>query len=1097
MLDTTHLGARLLAICFALSALFTTACGRGSLTACTRDRDCPSPQTCQASVCVNSGCGVGASTCIDDSACGSGQRCASGCCVAGTPGTCARDSDCQGRTGTPVCDTSTSSCVPCLVASDCGPGRVCTNKTCVGQAGCYSSADCKDTSKPLCDVASRSCVQCLSAADCSDHLTPNCDATHTCVGDLACQSDNDCKAPTGRCNTSNGACVACLTNRDCTNGVETVCNGDNICVRPAASTCTVDADCASNPDQPHCLPGNGTTVPGTCVACTSPDQCQPGQDCAHDNTCQKIVCASDDDCVNPATPKCDTTASNCVACLGDGDCPNGSTCQADHTCQAQTNACKKDDDCASNVSAPHCKVASSGTNVCVACRNPGDCGAGVTCPNDCGAQAVCTLSNTCLSIACASDNDCTQPTRPHCKGGGSSATGVCVACTTAAQCGAGERCTSDNQCVPVCTAASEAQDCPTNTPKCKESPAGNSCVQCLTNAQCSGATPTCSATNTCIPTPQTGCQSDNDCPAGQHKCDTSVSPHACVQCLSTPDCTNGDLCTNKTCAPPPLGGLGEQCRTDNSCDSGLICVDEGGANPVCRLLCDPNTATSCASVPGSVCEWYAFDDSNTFYGFCEGKNGHGALGAACDPTQFDSCEWNLLCAPTTASTGVCAALCKPGTACASGVCNSIVGALDADGNALAMGYCGANSTWGHACVSDTSSGGPDCGDALSKAGVNGLYCTPTTLLAEEPATNVVATCAYTPQVTSATGGANDSCVQHGGNDCRTGVCLSGPGTCFAGCQFNADCTRDSGSYCFDVGFFTDVAESFVGSCEPTCLADFSCAAVPGTSCQPQPTHGGNSWRAVCGLVAGSGKAGARCSGSSDCASGVCLTASIFESIALGQSLDLADTDGLCLGSCTQQSDCVGSGTVCNTSFALPMTPLDTGDLAVFGRPNPGICSGTSCTTDANCAGFSADTSTPRVCAPYKIESVASNDSIKKCTADSDCTGQGTGIQAICNTTANNDNPGGVYGTNAGIYGPNGRCRAITWGLHCAPSLGATLGGPGASCSAGADCRTGRCIKSSTGSTYCFGGCSADTDCLNGTHCKTGTFLGLTSKYCAP
>lgn len=1088
----------------ALAALWLTlsACGSGRLTACARDRDCPVPQTCEGGVCVNSGCGVGAPTCVDDSACARGQHCAAGCCVAGQPGTCARDADCASQADTPVCDTVRSACVACVSARDCGPGRLCTGNACVGQPGCYSAADCRDPAKAACDVATRTCVECLSANDCQDPVKHNCDATHTCVGDPKCTSDAGCRAPTPRCEKASGACVTCLANADC--AAPLVCSTGHICVQPAATTCVSDEDCASNPDGSHCKPGTATT-PGKCVACTAPEHCAPGKGCAADGTCVAIVCAKDADCTNPATPRCDLIPKACVACLTSADCPGGGLCKADRTCEAPAASCKKDDDCAADVGRPHCRLAGTATNSCVECRNAGECGAGVTCPDDCGAQGLCTAANTCVSIACKDDADCTLPARPHCKGGGTSATGVCVECTGSAQCGAGRKCVAD-ACVPICTAATAATDCAAPTPKCKESPNGNACVQCLANADCAGATPVCSASNTCIAPPPTGCTGDAQCPAGAKRCDTSVTPHVCVQCLASGDCALGDVCdlSTKTCKPPPVGGEGQACRADFSCNSGLICVDEGGQSPVCRLVCDPTAAGNpCAAVnAGYVCEWYEFDAGKNLYGFCEPKNGHAALGQACDPRRIDSCEWNLFCAAKSATTGTCASLCKPGgAACGSGVCNTVLGALDASGGQLLMGWCGTASKWGKACTTDTASAGPDCGDALSLAGSGGLFCAPATLPAEVPSTHVAAVCAYTPSSTTAVGGANDSCTLRGGNDCRTGVCLSGSATCFSGCHYNADCTRDGGDKCFDVDFVTTQAVSSLGSCVPTCRDDADCPALAGgggRSCQPRPNHGGNSWQAVCDAVAGPGKAGTRCTAGSDCASGVCVTGATLQSIALAQAVPgFTATDGFCLGACLPSvaADCGAAGTTCRVDAALPLTPLDTGDLGALGKPNPGVCWGATCGTDANCAGFSADAATPRVCAPYKVTKAASNDTVKKCTADADCAGS-TSWQALCNTASNNPNPGGAYGTSAGIYGPNGRCRTVTWALQCAPSLGGAKAGPGGACTTSTDCKTGHCVTLGTAK-YCFGGCSTDADCLNGTRCRTGTYLGLPDKHCAP
>ena len=111
-------------------------------------------------------------------------------------------------------------------------------------------------------------------------------------------------------------------------------------------------------------------------------------------------------------------------------------------------------------------------------------------------------------------------------------------------------------------------------------------------------------------------------------------------------------------------------------------------------------------------------------------------------------------------------------------------------------------------------------------------------------------------------------------------------------------------------------------------------------------------------------------------------------------------------------------------------------------------------------------------------------SLENATCNSSC--------AICNDSTNNPNPGGL--TNAGIFGPNGKCRAVSWALECAPSLGAAKLGPGAACTTSDQCKTGHCL---TPGGYCFGGCTASTDCLNGTTCKSASYLGMTVNFCQP
>ena len=1065
------------ALLFVVLAL--AACGGSRNQICGSSADCPAPLTCQAGQCVSSGFCVGSSSCAQDSQCGSGLHCANGCCVPGTSGSCARDADCSAHPTTPVCDTAHETCVACLSASDCGAGKLCQNQACVALKGCGQNSDCTDATAPVCDVAHRACVQCLKQGDCTSPALPVCDGTHQCVAGSQCTADPQCSKPTPRCQVSSGHCVACLTNVDCPQPL--VCDPKQlVCLQPAATGCTVDKDCASNPAAPHCKPAASG---GSCVACTADGQCPAGQICdVATNACAVKQCGVDTDCASP-TPRCDLgdTPHLCVACLASADCPNGGTCQPDHTCQAPANFCNVDQDCATNVAGPHCKTAA---HSCVACLTATDCGAGKT----------CTAQNTCVTATCTADGDCSAlPKTPHCN----TASGSCVQCTTAAQCGAGFRCDSF-VCKPVCTAATQAQDCSVPTPVCKESAAGNACVQCVQSSDCTGGQ-ICSNNNVCV-TPQLGCPA-TACPPTTPVCNTNVSPGSCVQCLANSDCRNGAGCDPAALTCTQTGAEGEICGVGDACNAGLLCINEGGANgAVCRVQCNPY-APSCAST--KVCSWIGFDPSGAFIGDCIAPNGKAHLGAACDPRLFDSCEWNLLCAPTTSTTGVCAAVCDPTKAtCGSGTCNGIIAA----GGPLSFGYCGPASKWGKSCTTDTSAGGPDCGDALSKAGTTGLYCAPSFLIADQPPlANVLPICSYTPVATTAKGGANASCAANFENDCRTGACLrDGPLTCFSGCATDADCARDGGNFCFDTNFATSAQPNDVPSCAPTCRADADCAALGsgglGRTCAPLPTRGGSSWQASCKPVAGTGKPGVKCRGDSDCETGKCITAATIEGIELGLSVaGFSATDGFCFGACQTASDCATPGTACDPYVALPLAPRDTGDKGVAGWPNYAVCwPQAGCLSNADCAGFSLDSATPRVCAPYKLSERLSTDGAASCKLDTDCPSDlFSGAAGICNSTVNNPNPAQAFGSNAGIYGPNGKCRAVSWALECAPSLGAVKGKPGVACTHNADCQTGHCIGVAGGASVCFGGCVTSADCATGSTCKSTTYLGMSVSACLP
>ena len=859
----------------------------------------------------------------------------------------------------------------------------------------------------------------------------------------------------------------------------------NVCLSPSATTCTKEQDCASNSAAPHCQPGP-SGKPGTCVACLDDTQCAAGEFCTAQNACAPRQCLGDTDCAVP-TLRClvGRTPQVCVACLASADCPNGGTCQPDHTCVAATG-------CAHcQPPTPECNTAS---NTCVACVSP----------KDCAASETCTPQNTCVSTKCTSDNACASlPATPHCD----TVAGACVQCVSDGQCPAGDKC-AGNSCQPVCTTVTQGRDCAAPAPICRVSPFP-ACVQCVASADCPSGQ-VCTSSNTCV-VQTTGCTSNASCPPATPVC---VAPN-CVQCAASADCTNGQGCDTTAHTCTLTGGSGQICGPGQTCGAGLLCIDEGGAHgPVCRPSCNPYAA-ACAA--GTVCSWIGFDKTGAFEGYCSAPNGHALLGAACNPAAADSCEWNLICAPTSATAGVCRSICDP-AASNSCVCNAVVGAVSATGAQEKFGYCGPASKWGQACVSDTPSptgSAGDCGVAVTANPGPGsglaLYCSPSYLPAQSPQANILGICSFTPAVATAIGGAGDSCAAHTNSDCRTGVCLSdGPVTCFAGCNPTADCTRDGAAttvYCFDLNFQTPYQSNLVASCEPTCRNDADCAALGsgglGRACDPQPTHNGSSWRAACAPVRGAVKPGAQCKAGSDCESGVCVTAATLQNLELGQTLTgFTASDGFCLGSASAAADCAtNGGTGLSSNAALPLSPQN-GDQGVMGSPHPGLCWPLTCTRDSECIGLSKDPGTPRVCAPYQVLGVSSSgiplsstDNAASCTSDANCT---TVAPYTCNLAANNPNPGGVYGANAGIYGPNGKCRELSWALECAPSLGAAKLGPGAACTFSTDCKTGHClIPGGGGSSYCFGGCATDGDCLGGTHCRSSSYLGITTAFCQP
>jgi len=147
----------------------------------------------------------------------------------------------------------------------------------------------------------------------------------------------------------------------------------------------------------------------------------------------------------------------------------------------------------------------------------------------CAQDAGCPLSSLhCLAgacVACYEDQHCTQAGFPRCD----MALHRCVACGAASDCAASQTCKSE-RCVTLCSAG-----CPASAPRCDDSVCGecdtddgalcpsatashcyqHSCVACLVDGDCGGATPRCDAvTKSCVQ-----CQTDPDCPSGAPFCD--------------------------------------------------------------------------------------------------------------------------------------------------------------------------------------------------------------------------------------------------------------------------------------------------------------------------------------------------------------------------------------------------------------------------------------------------------------------------------------------------------------------------------------------------------------------------------------------------
>jgi Cys-rich repeat protein len=320
----------------------------------------------------------------------------------------------------------------------------------------------------------------------------------------------------------------------------------------------------------------------------------------------ELGCSQGGNC--PFGLQCLTATNLCVRCLADDDCPNRNICE-DNDC---VPGCRVDDDCGngrlcvSNACVTGCTVMPNScppAQVCDPSLGPaGQCRPGCNSAADCGDQNQFTcVQNQCVGN-CQNDDECNRSS--ICE------MGACVpGCRPPEKtCGDGFYCTStaSNQAGQCLRGCDTDDDCggvenicnvPTHT-----------CVECLSNMDCTlggNVMATCdTATSTCQITCQSG-QFDL-CRALGFFCDeTSMT---CVGCTSTDDCDAFESCTANRCVPNNNLPLCAPCDTDEQCGGAAdLCVTRqfnGRSERVCGTDCASGQAcpsgTACLQVGGGT-----------------------------------------------------------------------------------------------------------------------------------------------------------------------------------------------------------------------------------------------------------------------------------------------------------------------------------------------------------------------------------------------------------------------------------------------------------------------------------------------------------------
>ena len=650
---------------------------------------------------------------------------------------------------------------------------------------------------------------------------------------LACNIGADCTS--GFC--LGDVCVSC-TNREKDGDESDVdCGGLTCDACDDAEACIIDGDCASG----SCVGETGSKV---CVSCSNGEQdgTESGEDCGGaqcDRTCSVgDFCFNNDDCSSNRCSRQSPPAGTCLSPTPDVTCADGAqgeqeTCEdgGGVECVAVGQLCADDASCARGAD---CTSGLCYEEVCVSCSNGAQDGDETG--EDCGG-ATCSPCDD--GLACSTNDDCTS---------GSCIASLCVSCSNevmdgdevAMDCGfqaCGVGCATDATCVVNadclsgnCVAGSPSSTCrrPAPDATCADGVQGEleTCVD-GGGAECVGVGQLCSAATALSCTATTGASEDEATACGEvTELDDDTACVALTNCAYTADaageaCVRGSDCESGSCRE-------EVCI---SCTNGVKDGDESDVD------CGGATCEGC----GEECNNPGFI-SNCRCGLeSDCRSGH--------------------CQPFGIGVGIC-------VSCNNGVRDGIES--DVDCGHVCDNQCGD----GLVCMDrndDCASG--DCRDGRCYTETASDTC-------QDGAMGQLETCvdgggaACTPLGYGCGDGA--SCEQ--GSDCTSGLCfrdsdaeLEVPrGTCYSctneesdGPESGVDCGGGTCPTCADGGGCIEAAD-----CQSSSCVDGTCV-----SCSNGETDGGES-DVDCGAGCPDSLCGidSLCTGSTDCASGNCVTA---------------------------------------------------------------------------------------------------------------------------------------------------------------------------------------------------------------------------------
>lgn len=804
----------------------------GTAVVCPEGEQCD-PADGQCKACLNNG------HCNDNNGC-TDDTCNAGACVY-TPNSllcddglfCTLTDVCSGGictgSGDPcpeqLCNDVTNACVQCLAASDCQDDNVCTDNICnngaceflPNTASCSDglhcngaevcgSGSCQAGTPPNCsDGIPCTTDTCNETTDSCDHTPVNsaCDDGLFCTGVETCHATLGCVAGTppvcddgvpctvDTCDVGTDACLFTPDDDFCDD--DQFCNGVETCSATLGCQPGTPVDCSSLDTQ--CTDGVCNEATDACEALPVIGACDDGLFCTSNDLCSNGTCIGQANCPDQL---CDENADQCVDCITSDDCPddlnpctNPATCVSG-TCQVtnNTNSCDDGFFCTIN---DQCV---DGT--CVGGEAPCTTTPNLFCDEDADACVECLVNTDCND-----DNGCTDDTCVD---------GVCFQFNNGNPCDDGNYCTVNDQCLGgLCVGTGERCTTAPNI-YCNES--NDSCVQCLTEAECADDANPCTdlecVDGVCQFTNNTASCDDNQFCTANDVCSNGTcvgsgdpcpgelcneDTDTCVECLDSTNCNDQNFCTTDAC----ISGTCQFTNNTEVCDDGRFCtvndICSGGTcdgDDRCPEQCDEENdqCVECLTVNDCVDDANPCTDLACVSGACQFTNNT----AACD--DGDICTTNDSC-----SGGVCGG----SNACPGQICNpsngNCVNCLIADDctddsdvctdKACIDGSCqqinnsascddGDPCTEGDVCDSGTCAGAPiECDDGNVCNGletcVGGSCQAGTPLVCDDDnvctqdSCHPVSGCVYT----ILTGACDDGLYCTFSESCQNGICTGG------------------------------------------------------------------------------------------------------------------------------------------------------------------------------------------------------------------------------------------------------------------------------------------------------------------------------------